>query len=214
MFTFGKVLRAGVLAAGMLTAGTAAAQTVTLGAALSGAQERPTPVTTTGFGFGQLTYDQAQDRVTVSLTVRDLTSNTMAVGPGGSAGHVHVITMANGNGPIALPLVNASTLAADPSLIGVRGFDYAQTFTFAQLRTIGGIDLTALDLLRTRLIAAIGASQGTPVQAYFNVHTVAFPGGEIRGDLAVVPEPSTYALLGTGLAGIGMAARRRRVAKA
>ena len=46
--------------------------------------------------------------------------------------------------------------------------------------------------------------------AYFNIHTTAFAGGEIRGFLAPIPEPETYALMLAGLAAVGVAARRRR----
>jgi hypothetical protein len=49
-------------------------------------------------------------------------------------------------------------------------------------------------------------------RAYVNFHTVQNPGGEIRGNFnAVVPEPSTYVLMASGLAGLGLIARRRRV---
>ena len=48
-------------------------------------------------------------------------------------------------------------------------------------------------------------------QFYMNVHTAANGGGEIRGYLTVVPEPSTAALLVIGA--LGMAARRRRRAQ-
>ena len=52
--------------------------------------------------------------------------------------------------------------------------------------------------------------------AYVNLHTpgpLGFPGGEIRGQLlevAVVPEPETYAMLLAGLALVGTVAGRRR----
>jgi hypothetical protein len=38
---------------------------------------------------------------------------------------------------------------------------------------------------------------------YMNVHDSIYPGGEIRGQLLLVPEPGTLALLGTGLAAVG-----------
>jgi len=58
----------------------------------------------------------------------------------------------------------------------------------------------------------------TPAQAsvllagngYFNIHTSFAPGGEIRGQINVVPEPSTYLLMATGLGGLMLFARRRR----
>ncbi len=44
---------------------------------------------------------------------------------------------------------------------------------------------------------------------YFNLHTTQFPAGEIRGQINVVPEPSTYLLMATGLGGLVLVARRR-----
>jgi hypothetical protein len=46
--------------------------------------------------------------------------------------------------------------------------------------------------------------------AYSNIHSAMFPMGEIRGFLAPIPEPETYAMLLAGLAIISAVARRRR----
>jgi hypothetical protein len=45
---------------------------------------------------------------------------------------------------------------------------------------------------------------------YMNVHNNTFGGGEIRGQLFLVPEPSTLALLGLGVGGVALQAYRKR----
>jgi hypothetical protein len=45
---------------------------------------------------------------------------------------------------------------------------------------------------------------------YMNVHDATFGGGEIRGQLLLVPEPSTLALLGLGAGAIATRAIRKR----
>jgi len=44
---------------------------------------------------------------------------------------------------------------------------------------------------------------------YMNVHTSTFPGGEIRGQLLLVPEPSTVCLLGVGSLAVWIVRRKR-----
>jgi len=48
-------------------------------------------------------------------------------------------------------------------------------------------------------------------QAYLNIHTTQYPNGEIRGFVvsAPIPEPATWGMLGVGLAGLAVMARRR-----
>jgi hypothetical protein len=47
-------------------------------------------------------------------------------------------------------------------------------------------------------------------KSYLNIHTTAFPGGEIRGFLTLVPEPGTFALLGLGAIGMAMHSKRKK----
>jgi len=67
--------------------------------------------------------------------------------------------------------------------------------------------------------AAIGSTTITAAQIadlqdglwYINIHTAAFPGGEIRGQVNVVPVPAAVWLFGSGLLGLIVAARRRKL---
>ena len=74
----------------------------------------------------------------------------------------------------------------------------------------GGIEGIGRDRAsHRRKTAARSISRVCDSFAYLNIHTTNFPSGEIRGFLRAVPEPSTWAMLLLGFAGIGFIAYRR-----
>ena len=61
---------------------------------------------------------------------------------------------------------------------------------------------------------AISAAQVVQLKGglyYFNVHTSAYPGGEIRGQI-VIPEPSAFVVVACGLASVAGFVRRKKKA--
>jgi len=85
---------------------------------------------------------------------------------------------------------------------------YDHTFDLTQASTYnpsfdGGLPASQ----EPTLLAGLAAGD-----AYLNIHTTAFPGGEIRGFLTTVPEPGGYLLFGAALAGIALL-RKRRIAQ-
>jgi hypothetical protein len=80
-------------------------------------------------------------------------------------------------------------------------------------------DMTAEASYRAGFITAAGGSVAlaraalfdaiADGRAYFNIHSTSFTGGEIRGFLSEVPEPSTYAMLLLGLGLLALGTRRR-----
>ena len=102
-------------------------------------------------------------------------------------GHIHCCTAVAGTGSAAVSLGFTALPAATSGL-------YANTFTLAA---------SPFSALLT------GVSAG---KAYVNIHTPGtYAAGEIRGFLAPIPEPETYALMLAGLGAVAWAARRRSV---
>jgi hypothetical protein len=178
----------------------AQAEPVLFAAELSGAEEVPAN-TSPGTGLALVTFDPVAHTLRVQATFSGLLGVT-------AAAHIHSpINPATGLAGVA---TQVPFFEGFP--IGVMSGTYARTFDTLDLATYnptyvtnnGGTAASAEVALFTQM------SDGL---SYFNIHTDMFPGGEIRGTLQVVPEPSTAALaaLGAlGLLGYGWRRRSRR----
>jgi len=136
-------------------------------AALSGAGENPV-VDTTGTGTAAVTWNTATSEMTLDIVFSDLTSPT-------TASHIHCC---------AVPPANAGVATTVPRFagfpVGVTAGTYhntldmtdASSYNPAFVNSHGGTVASAADALLAGLLAG---------QAYLNIHTMAHPGGEIRG---------------------------------
>jgi hypothetical protein len=180
-----------VAVAGLLTLpSTSSAALLQWNAVLTGGQENP-PTGAAGTGFGRVSFDDATNVLDVSLEWNGLTGN-------GVQAHIHCCTTPNLNTGIALDL----WLVADPQpLTGVyaASYDLDLVNPFRATFMPGGTALSKF--------AAVAAAMDIQ-NAYFNIHTALNPGGEIRGNISPVPEPTSLLLLASGLALTRL--RRRR----
>lgn len=181
----------------LLAAPSANAATYIFTASLSGLQENP-PVITTGTGTAIVTVDDVAFTMRVQTTFADLIGTT-------TLAHIHCCATFPTNAPAA------TTVPLFPGFpTGVTSGSYDQTFDMMLASSYNPSFVTANGGTTTTAFSALldGLSNQ---QAYFNIHSSAFPGGEIRGQLAAVPEPSTWAMmvLGFGIIAGGMRTRQR-----
>jgi len=149
---------------------------------LDAMQEVPTNSSTAAGSF-QLTVDDVADTISFGMAAFNFMGMV-------TAAHIH-IGLAGSNGSV---VYNLLTNADSSGLV----FSLPNSFGFASAAK--SVGLTLADNINAM-----------PWNYYVNVHTTFKPTGEIRGQLAPIPEPGTYALLAIGLGVIGVAARRRRV---
>lgn len=191
-----RLLAASAAAAFLAVAGSADAAIVYFGTSLAGSNEVP-PVASLGSGDVLVAIDDVLKTMSVSADFTGLTGTT-------TAAHIHCCAPEGSNVGVA---TTTPTFTGFPS--GVTSGSYFHVFDMTLASSYragfitdnGGTALSAFDALYAGMKAE---------KSYFNLHSTAFPGGEIRGQLSVVPEPQTWTLMISGFGLAGTALRRRR----
>jgi hypothetical protein len=169
---------------------------------LNGLNERPIPVITTATGGETapgISYDDVSKRLTLNFaygTDHGFTDLSSSLNTGGA--HIH--------GPVTDPIPTE----------GAAGVLYSIFSLINQTSATDGVASGFVQFVDLQAGAYPIAAQEADLMAgkyYVNLHTANFGGGEIRGQLLLVPEPQTYATI-AGLALLGFAGWRRRKATA
>jgi hypothetical protein len=186
-------------ATALLAAAPAFGVTVVYTTTMSGPAENPVNASP-GTGFATVTFDTTAHTLRVQQTFSGLTAGT-------TASHIHCCVAPPGTVGVA---TMTPSFAGFP--LGVTAGSMDQTFdTLATASyNVAFVNANGFNVAAAEAALFAGLNSGL---AYLNVHTTAFPGGEIRGFLmpaSPVPEPETYALFLAGLASLGVAARRRK----
>jgi len=162
---------------------------------LNGPNE-PTP--SLGIGSGTVNYDDVAHTLQLQVIFSGLTGNT-------TASHIHAATTAPFSGTAGVATTTPS-FAGFP--LGVTSGSFSNTLDLTSASSFNPAYVTANGGTPASAEAALAAAMAGG-QAYWNIHSSSFGGGEIRGFLVPVPEPSTLAMFGIGAVAFAWRLRRK-----
>jgi len=211
-----KFLILAILGVVLLSVQSRADASTRLIATLEGSQEFP-PNASMATGFATFELNDAMTALTYNVTIFDLDftgfltpANAQTPNPADDLINAHIHASATN-----VPGVNAGVVFGfigapfnEDDIVG-NPIDVVVT-PFTTPGVAGGMVSGKWDALEgnnTTLTAQLANILGG--HSYINFHTRQFGGGEIRGQIQVVPEPSTLLLLGSGLAGVIAFGRKR-----
>ena len=177
-----------IMTAAVLLAFSARAVVYTFDANLDGPSESP-PNAAPGTGFADAIFDTTANMMQVEVTFSGLLGPT-------TASHIHSATASPFTGTAGVA-TTTPYFAGFP--IGVTSGSYSNTLDMTLASSYNPAFVTANGGTTASAEAALLASMLAD-KAYLNIHTTVVPGGEIRGFLTVVPEPSVVTLLALGAA--------------
>jgi hypothetical protein len=163
---------------------------------MNGANESPAN-SSLGFGNGEIDYNNVLHTLFVGFFFSNLTGTT-------TASHIHAATASPFTGTAGVA-TTTPTFAGFP--LGVTGGVYTNTLDLTQSSSWNAAFVSANGGTFASAEAALASAMASG-EAYLNVHSSFAPGGEIRGFLVAVPEPSMLALFGT--AGCALLVKTRR----
>ncbi len=173
---------------------------------LDGPSESP-PNSSPGIGYATFVFDPDAHILTLNATFEGLIGTT-------TAAHIHGPTPLPGTGTAGVATM-VPTFLNFP--LGVTVGTYSATFDTSQISTYNPAFVAANGGTPATAEAALGAMLASG-RAYLNIHSTTFPGGEIRGFIQPVPEPSSLAIWSMGMVGacgyVRARTRRRAVSVA